>query len=311
MDPALTALALAALLAPADPAPAGPAAASPSTVTSAAEIHAPPAEDGVVRVQLLPRQDRWLPGRRQLVGVHFEMEEGWHLYWPGLNDSGLPIELTPRGPEGVTFGEVAWPAPSRYLSPGELVDHVYHDEVTLLLPVTLPAEPPADGGRLRIEVGADWLVCEEACVRGGVTVELSMTLAADGQAGEGPGAGPIAATQARLPGPAPEALAVGWADAAGDDAVERGLRLTVPGAARLAFYPAATSLYVVDVYSNGEAEGDTLELVVDLTPPYAPPDEEPPPPRVAGVLEIWREGAEASELARIDLAPPGEGPRGG
>ena len=91
----------------------------------------------------------------------FRIAEGWHLYWDGLNDSGMPPRVRFDLPEGWSAGPLHWPAPERLLSPGGILDHVYHDRLILWQEIHWT-------GDYRAEFGArvEWVACRDLCVYG-------------------------------------------------------------------------------------------------------------------------------------------------
>jgi DsbC/DsbD-like thiol-disulfide interchange protein len=273
-----------------------PAAATTSGEPLVDTVTADAVTVGVVTVRLMPDTTRWVPGRSHLVGVHFEMEQGWHLYWPGQNDSGLAIQLEPQVQDGLTTGALRWPAPERLVHPGDLVDHVYQDKVTLLLPVTVPddAEP---GTRLTLRVDADWLVCMEACLPGAAEVSLSMTVAGPNELpARSEDADQLGAVLARIPGSPSKDTTIEEVEADGT------YRITVPKAARLAFYPAEGSLPLVDIAASCAALGPRLVIHRDPDPPHRP--EADGPARLRGILEVWYNANTPSQLSIVDVDPP-------
>ena len=75
------------------------------------------------------------PGDSLLAGIVLEMEEGWHTYWRNPGEAGMATEIQWSLPDGVEAGEIQWPIPEPYEADG-LVTFVYHDQVTLLVPLT-------------------------------------------------------------------------------------------------------------------------------------------------------------------------------
>jgi thiol:disulfide interchange protein DsbD len=205
----------------------------------------------LVHAQLLCTDDALVPGSTTTLGLQLKMDEGWHVYSHAANDSGYPPQLAFDLPAGLSLGETAWPAPQRHVSPGDILDHVYYDEVTLLLP--LEVSPDLPPGEVALSLDVEWLVCETFCLIG--TDELSLTLpvlAPGGRPGEGGGAAAIAASRARLPLAAPPGLTA-TLDA------ERAT-LSLPGAKALAFFPALDCVPLADVLGEAEAEGERLSL---------------------------------------------------
>ena len=118
-------------------------------------------------------ENRWVtPGHRFSLGLHFQLERGWHIYWVNPGDSGEPPRVTWQLPPGLSPGVIEWPAPRR-LGTSSIVDFGYEDAVTLIVPVhaetSLAVQPLA---RLGAEIRV--LVCREMCIPG--RTQLSLTL---------------------------------------------------------------------------------------------------------------------------------------
>lgn len=124
-------------------------------VDPAAPEEAPKMEVSLVVEHTDPRQPQW-------VGVRFEIEPGWHIYWINPGETGLPTTVAFQGPAGTTFGDVAYPAPERLVAPGGVRSYGYENEVVLLSRM----EPGPKLAEAPIEASASWLVCKEACIRG-------------------------------------------------------------------------------------------------------------------------------------------------
>ena len=121
----------------------------------------------------LVAENRWVsPGHGFSLGLHFQLERGWHIYWVNPGDSGEPPRVTWQLPPGLSPGVIEWPAPRR-LGTSSIVDFGYEDAVTLIVPVhaasSLAAQPLA---RLGAEIKV--LVCREMCIPG--RTQLSLTL---------------------------------------------------------------------------------------------------------------------------------------
>ena len=118
-------------------------------------------------------ENQWItPGRQTYLGINFQLEKGWHIYWLNPGDSGQPPRVEWHLPTGLRAGEIEWPAPRR-LGNSTIVDFGYDDAVMLLVPIrassTLPANPAVQlGAQLRV------LVCREICIPG--SAQLSLTL---------------------------------------------------------------------------------------------------------------------------------------
>lgn len=125
-----------------------------------------------VTVTLLSETAAIEPGVPFTVGLRFELEEHWHVYWLNPGDSGQQPRVTWRLPVGFQAGKLQWPAPSR-IRVEHLVNFGYEDEVVLLAQITPPVDLPADG-MVQLAAKVDWLVCKEMCIPG--SAELGFTL---------------------------------------------------------------------------------------------------------------------------------------
>ncbi|MCS6817986.1 MAG: protein-disulfide reductase DsbD family protein [Blastocatellia bacterium] len=112
------------------------------------------------------------PGRAFTVGLYFQIEPGWHIYWENSGDAGLPIRVAWALPEGFRVSPLRWPTPRRYTESGGMTAFGYQDEAMVLATVTPPASLP--GESVVLEATANWLVCKEVCLPG--TAKLQLTL---------------------------------------------------------------------------------------------------------------------------------------
>ena len=116
---------------------------------------------------------QWIAtGQRFDLGLRFQLEKGWHIYWVNPGDSGEPPRVKWQLPAGLTAGEMEWPTPQR-LGTSTIVDFGYEDAVMLIVPMNADASLAAQGpARLAAQVKV--LVCREMCIPG--TAQLSLTL---------------------------------------------------------------------------------------------------------------------------------------
>lgn len=98
-----------------------------------------------------------------MVGVELRMEPKWHTYWKNSGESGMPTKIDWQLPEGISAGEIQWPVPEKFIA-ADLTTYVYHNEVLLLVPLTLGNELTPGAKNLKAKV--TWLECEEVCVPG-------------------------------------------------------------------------------------------------------------------------------------------------
>ena len=172
-------------------------------------------DDSPARLRLISELDALTPGQTAWLGVSFEIEPEWHVYWNGLSDSGAPVSVKIVVPEGYRAGPLLWPAPRRHLSPGDLLDHVYEKQVTLLVPVEVPAGAQP-GSKARFSAEGSWMVCKTVGLLGSGEAALDMPVA---KAGTEPSpsrdASLFGTARARIPKPLPPTdspVSLNWED---------------------------------------------------------------------------------------------------
>ena len=105
--------------------------------------------------------------------VHFELKDGWHIYWQNPGDSGLAPTLNWTLPEGYQAEAIHWPAPQRIVYEG-IIDYGYHDQVSLLVPIIPPKNLPV-GEEQKLKAQVTWLICNQVCIPERGEVELTLT----------------------------------------------------------------------------------------------------------------------------------------
>lgn len=127
------------------------------------------------RVELKLEADTASPGSSVWAGIHLKMDRGWHTYWKNGGDSGMATQIQWNLPDGVTAGEIQWPAPEIYEDKTlGMITYVYHDETLLLVPLSI-----SDSVEMKeVEISADvsWLECEVSCVPGSGTVSGKLNI---------------------------------------------------------------------------------------------------------------------------------------
>ena len=114
------------------------------------------------------------PGSEFILGVHFTLEPGWHIYWVNSGDSGETPRITWQLPAGFSTGEIRWPAPSK-LGSATVVDFGYERDVTLLVPIRVAATVAANQ---TASLGADvrLLICSNMCIPSKTAAKLSISV---------------------------------------------------------------------------------------------------------------------------------------
>ncbi len=104
------------------------------------------------------------------LGLHLELEPGWHVYWINPGDAGIPPSIAWSETKGATPDSLQWPVPDT-LPVSPLMTYGFKDRV--LLPFSAKVSPDAQGNVV-FKGHAKWLECSDICVPG--KAELSLTL---------------------------------------------------------------------------------------------------------------------------------------
>jgi thiol:disulfide interchange protein DsbD len=204
------------------------------------------AETEQLSVQLVSDTDSVQPGKPLLVGLRFDMQQQWHIYWRNPGDSGEPPRVRWKLPAGFQAGAIQWPAPER-LGSGSVIDFGYPGSVLLPVQLQTPSTMVAPGGSITLSAEVSWLVCKDICVPGEAALTLTLPVR--------PAPGPVSASHAlfqqagsRLPQPMP----AGWrAEASSGQAV---FLLTIHGAG---VGPASFFPLEADQIDNAAAQTST------------------------------------------------------
>ena len=125
-------------------------------------------------VDLIAENQSIAPGDQCYLGLHFQLEKGWHIYWMNPGDSGQPPRVKWHLPDGLSAGEIEWPAPRR-LGTSTIVDFGYDGAVMLLVPLHASSTLPVRQAAL-IAADMSVLVCREICVPGKTHISLSLPI---------------------------------------------------------------------------------------------------------------------------------------
>ena len=113
------------------------------------------------------------------LGVLFELDPGWHLYWRDPGESGLATELR-WDVAGAVVEPVAWPAPSAFTeSEGLFTTYGYEGRVLLATRALFGA---GEASERIARVHADLLVCEVECIPASLELERRLGAATGGDA---------------------------------------------------------------------------------------------------------------------------------
>lgn len=107
------------------------------------------------------------------VGVLFDIDPDWHIYWRNSGEAGLSTELETEESEAIEYGALHWPAPHAYVDKsGEVATLGYANQTLLFFEAELSPgwiHPTVD-----VTLTADFLACKVDCIPG--SVELQRTL---------------------------------------------------------------------------------------------------------------------------------------
>jgi thiol:disulfide interchange protein DsbD len=219
------------------------------------------------------------------VAIQQSIDPGWHTYWRNPGDSGLATSVAWSLPAGVTPGEIAWPAPERFVT-GSIVNFGYAGRAVMLVPLALGHA----GGLAPAHATLSLLECAQMCIPERITLGLPQT-AAHGSA--------------TLFADARAAIPRGLHGAMQFAIFPQRVRLTLrdPALARLdlagaQFIPATPDIVNYDAPAEFTRAGDTLVW----SAPRAALDR--PAKTFAGVLELPGAGAFAVSAVPAPIAVP-------
>ncbi|HUZ46713.1 MAG TPA: protein-disulfide reductase DsbD domain-containing protein [Terriglobia bacterium] len=124
------------------------------------------------KVTLISERASIQPGRSFPVGLRFQLEKHWHIYWLNPGDSGEPPRVRWELPRGFRAGPIHWPTPRRLVN-ASLVDYGYEEDVLLIIPLYPPPSVPA-GRTATLRATVKWLVCSSICIPEQKRVELTL-----------------------------------------------------------------------------------------------------------------------------------------
>ncbi|WP_419904061.1 protein-disulfide reductase DsbD family protein [Kiloniella sp.] len=127
----------------------------------------PWSETDFSRVRLLSGQETLGEQGEVMLGLQFELEEGWKTYWRTPGDAGFPVSLELEGSENLASWEFFWPVPHRFTLFG-LETFGYSKEV--VFPFKVKAKDPSKDTYIKGQVS--YLLCQEICIPFDAEVEM-------------------------------------------------------------------------------------------------------------------------------------------
>ena len=114
------------------------------------------------------------------LGLHFQLQPGWKIYWRSPGEAGYPPAVDWSGSENLAEARLNWPVPHRFSLFG-METFGYSEEV--LLPVDARAERPDDPVLLRATVS--YLTCKEICIPREAVLTLAVPAGGAGPSSHG------------------------------------------------------------------------------------------------------------------------------
>ena len=127
-----------------------------------------------VKVKLVSEIEETAPGQVFRLGVLFDIDPGWHIYWKNPGQTGLPTKINFITPRGYEISPPYWPIPSYFKKPGGGYDYGYENNVLLWRDVRVPVD--ARSGQVNLEVKTSWLSCKEICIPGKETLAYELAI---------------------------------------------------------------------------------------------------------------------------------------
>ncbi|NJR42877.1 MAG: hypothetical protein HC767_09685 [Akkermansiaceae bacterium] len=113
-----------------------------------------------LEIRLISEMRTVVAGKTFYVGMHLNHPAAHHTYWKHPGIVGVPTSITWDLPAGVKAGKIEWPVPetvkmANYTAQG------YHDEVLLMIPITLSESLTNQSVTLQAKVS--WMCCADGC----------------------------------------------------------------------------------------------------------------------------------------------------
>ncbi len=111
------------------------------------------------RVRLVAATEAMGPSREIRLGLQFELQPGWKVYWRSPGDAGFPPNVDWAGSRNLASADMQWPAPERFSVLG-LQTLGYKKQV--VLPVT--AKSVTVSQAINLQARVRYLTCNDICI---------------------------------------------------------------------------------------------------------------------------------------------------
>jgi suppressor for copper-sensitivity B len=110
-----------------------------------------------------------------ILGLHYKLQPGWHIYWRSAGDNGYPPALDWQDSKNISDQKLFWPAPTRNIDKISnnlsTESYLYKDEV--LFPITII--PQNATTPVNIKLHANYAICKDICIPADADLSLDIT----------------------------------------------------------------------------------------------------------------------------------------
>ena len=133
--------------------------AATSVALAASDMATDWIDEDFTSVRLISAQTETAGKQTLRLGLEYELQPEWKIYWRSAGDAGFPPQLDWTGSENVGNAKILWPAPHRFSIFG-LETFGYKNHIILPIDVAIPdpSQPVA------IHLDVDYLVCSDICI---------------------------------------------------------------------------------------------------------------------------------------------------
>lgn len=135
-------------------------------------------DEDFTSLRLISAQTQTTSSDTLRLGLEFELQPDWKIYWRSAGDAGFPPQLDWAGSTNIDSAEILWPAPHRFSIFG-LDTFGYKNQIILPIDVKLndPAQP------VSVQLNVDYLVCSDICIPASAdfTLDIPAGAAIDGK----------------------------------------------------------------------------------------------------------------------------------
>lgn len=117
-------------------------------------------------------------GKPFRLGVHFDIQPEWHIYWRYAGEVGIPTRIEWSLPPGFKIGELQWPNPRAIDDPATGLNSYGWDDELVLFATVMPPAVLDPGAAYVFEARSSWLACKIQCVPGSSEDSLALPGAA-------------------------------------------------------------------------------------------------------------------------------------